>query len=146
MPEMDGLEVQDRLRARIGLRSSSLRLTAACRPVLGRSRLGRSTSWRNRSTTRFCWITFRRPCYNVEQRRQGSAAEFGVRTARLTPGEKAVLDMLVAGKSLKEIAIVRNVTVQTIWKHGRNILQKMGVENNQELVRRATRSAYSPRP
>jgi DNA-binding CsgD family transcriptional regulator len=54
--------------------------------------------------------------------------------------------MLVAGKSLKEIAIVRNVTVQTVWKHRRSVLQKMGVENDKELVRRATQSAYSPRP
>ncbi len=148
MPEMDGLEVQDRLRERgIGL------------PVIFVTAYG-SVPTCSRAFTAGAFHFLEKPVNDavlldhiqkallrdVEQRRQGSAAEFGVRTARLTPAEKAVLDMLVAGKSLKEIAIVRNVTVQTIWKHRRSILQKMGVENDKELVRRATQSAYSPRP
>jgi DNA-binding CsgD family transcriptional regulator len=50
--------------------------------------------------------------------------------------------MLIAGKSLKEIAIGSNVTVQTIWRHRLNIFQKMGVENDVELVRLATQCSY----
>ena len=42
--------------------------------------------------------------------------------------------MLIAGKSLKEIAAVSNVTVQTVWRHRVSILEKMGVQNDVELV------------
>ena len=71
----------------------------------------------------------------------GLRAEFAARMSQLTPREKEVLDLLISGKSLKEIANVRNVTVQTIWRHRLSILQKMGVENDLELVR----SRYSVR-
>ena len=54
--------------------------------------------------------------------------------------------MLVAGKTLKEIAAVSNVTVQTIWKHRLAIYKKMGVENDVELVRLATEWANERRP
>ncbi len=76
---------------------------------------------------------------DAEQQRQGSAQEFAARLSQLTPREKDVLDSLISGKSLKEIAIARNVTVQTIWRHRVSILEKMGVENSVELVRLASR-------
>jgi two-component system, LuxR family, response regulator FixJ len=78
---------------------------------------------------------FRALAINAEHRRQ---AEFAARVSQLTGSEKGVLDMLVAGKSLKQIAAVKNVTVQTIWKHYQSILQKVRVENDLELVRVAT--------
>ncbi|MGA2034464.1 MAG: response regulator [Thermoguttaceae bacterium] len=71
------------------------------------------------------------------QRAQGPAVEFAARMSQLTPKEKDVLDMLIAGKSLKEIAIASGVTVQTVWRHRFAVLQKMGVENDVELVRLA---------
>jgi two-component system, LuxR family, response regulator FixJ len=75
-----------------------------------------------------------------------SAAEFATRLSQLTPREKAVLDMLIAGKTLKEIAAAKSVTVQTIWKQRASILQKMGVENDVELVRVAMQWAHKRRP
>ena len=81
-----------------------------------------------------------------EQRRQGPAAELAARMNRLTPSEKDVLDMLIAGKTLKEIAAVNNVTVQTIWKHRLAIRKKMGVENDVELVRLAGEWADARHP
>jgi FixJ family two-component response regulator len=76
------------------------------------------------------------------RKRQASAADFDAGVEQLTPREKAVLDMLLSGKILKEIAIVNNVTVQTVWRHRRSIFKKMGVENDVELVRLATEAAY----
>ena len=75
---------------------------------------------------------------DAEQRRQGSAQEFAARMSQLTLREKEVMDGLISGKSLKEIAIASNVTVQTIWRHRVSILEKMGVENSVELVRLAS--------
>jgi FixJ family two-component response regulator len=76
------------------------------------------------------------------RKRPASAADFDAGVQQLTPREKAVLDMLLSGKILKEIAIVNDVTVQTIWRHRRSIFKKMGVENDVELVRLATQAAY----
>ena len=65
---------------------------------------------------------------------------------QLTPQEKKVLDLLISGKTLKEIAAVSNVTVQTIWKHRLAIYKKMRVESDVELVRLATQWANERRP
>ena len=56
----------------------------------------------------------------------------------LTPTETEVLEALIEGKSIKEIARARKVSVQTIWRHQMNIFQKIGVESHVELVRVAT--------
>jgi DNA-binding CsgD family transcriptional regulator len=45
-----------------------------------------------------------------------------------------VLELLVAGRSLKEIAAKRGVSVQSVWKHEQRILQKFAVQNEVELV------------
>jgi FixJ family two-component response regulator len=82
---------------------------------------------------------------DAEQRRQGSARQFAARLGQLTLREKDVLDGLISGKTLKEIAIASNVTVQTIWRHRVAILQKMGVENSVELVRLASRWEHERR-
>lgn len=81
-----------------------------------------------------------------QQKRLGGASEFGARLSQLTPREMEVLDLLISGKSLKEIAIAGNVTVQTIWRHRLSVLQKMGVEGDVELVRVATLWAHQQRP
>jgi FixJ family two-component response regulator len=70
---------------------------------------------------------------------QRIAADAAARISRLSPREKDVLQLLVAGKTLKEIAALSNVTVQTVWKQRQSIYGKMGVESDAELVRVATR-------
>ena len=82
---------------------------------------------------------------DAEQRRQGSAQKFAAHMSQLTLREKDVMDGLISGKSLKEIAIASNVTVQTIWRHRVSILEKMGVENSVELVRLASRWEHERR-
>ncbi len=56
------------------------------------------------------------------------------RLEQLTDTEREVCELLLAGKSLKEIAIARNVAVQTVWKQRVAILKKMGVETDVELA------------
>jgi two-component system, LuxR family, response regulator FixJ len=73
----------------------------------------------------------------AEVRRQREAAEVAQRMERLTRREKDVLGMLICGKSLKEIAAAHDVSVQTIWKQRSAIFHKMRVENEIELARLA---------
>jgi len=79
---------------------------------------------------------------DAERKRRGSSTEFTAHINQLTPTERHVLDLLIAGKSLKEIARARNVTVQTVWRHRASVLQKLGVTNDVELVRLAMQWSY----
>ena len=54
------------------------------------------------------------------------------------------MEMLISGKTLKEIAALSNVTVQTIWRHRAGIFQKLAVANEVALVRQATQWAHRP--
>jgi FixJ family two-component response regulator len=73
--------------------------------------------------------------HDSELRKQGNASLFALRANLLTPRERDVMGMLVLGKSLKEIATAKDVSVQTVWRHRVSILRKMGVENDVELAR-----------
>jgi FixJ family two-component response regulator len=75
---------------------------------------------------------------DADQRKPGSVTQYANRLSRLTPRELEVLDGLVVGKTLKEIATKQDVTVQTVWRHRGNIFLKMGVETEADLVRMAT--------
>jgi two-component system response regulator TtrR len=67
--------------------------------------------------------------------RRRAAGKVTDRLNQLTRRERAVLDMLLSGKSLKEIAALNDVTVQTVWKQRESIFRKMNVESEFELAR-----------
>jgi len=56
--------------------------------------------------------------------------------ATLTSREREVLDRLVEGRSLKQIAIEFGVSIQTAAKHRAKVLEKLNVANDIELVHR----------
>jgi len=58
-----------------------------------------------------------------------------VRLERLTAREREVLDLLVRGTTLKQVAIALEVSIQTAAKHRARILQKFEVNGDVELVR-----------
>jgi FixJ family two-component response regulator len=53
----------------------------------------------------------------------------------LTEREREVMDRLVAGRTVKQIATEFDVSIQTIAKHRTKLLEKLKVENDIELVR-----------
>jgi FixJ family two-component response regulator len=57
------------------------------------------------------------------------------RLARLTPREREVLELLVAGHTSKEIAAALHVSVRTVEGHRRMVLSKMQVSSATQLVR-----------
>lgn len=57
------------------------------------------------------------------------------RLARLTPREREVMELLVAGKTSKEVAGVMKVSVRTVEGHRRIVLSKMNVSSAAQLVR-----------
>ncbi len=72
----------------------------------------------------------------VEQR----AALKGERSAALTPRELEVLQMIVDGKSNKEIATALDLSANTVAVHRANIMNTLGIHKTAELVVYAIRA------
>ncbi len=70
------------------------------------------------------------------QRRQACAErpEIAAKIEQLTPREHEVMGLLVDGKTMKKIASELEISIQTCSKHRAKVLQKLGVENDVELV------------
>ena len=72
----------------------------------------------------------------VEQR----AVLKGERNAALTPRELEVLQMIVDGKSNKEIAVALDLSANTVAVHRANIMNTLGIHKTAELVVYAIRA------
>jgi len=59
--------------------------------------------------------------------------------ASLSDREYQVFQMLVAGRAVSEIASELNLSVKTVSTHKARLMEKMGIENQAELVRYALR-------
>jgi FixJ family two-component response regulator len=56
------------------------------------------------------------------------------RLAHLTPREREVMELLIAGKTSKEIAVAMNLSVRTVEGHRRMVFSKMHVSSAAQLV------------
>lgn len=140
MPDLDGLDVQQRLlesrkelpiifiTAHGDVPTCARALKAGAVDFLEKPVDGRELLEHIRAT-------LARERQQADRRR--AEAEVAARFNRLTPREKNVLDLLLAGKALKEIAALNDVTVQTVWKQREAIFRKLRVESEVELVRLA---------
>ena len=138
MPEMDGLELQERLLSREprlpiifvtghgdvphcaqALKAGAvdfLEKPVSCPVILERVRSALETDQQNR-------------------RIQVAQPEITVRIAQLTSREKEILRFLLKGESIKTIAAKLDIGIQTVAKHRARTLEKMQVQNEVELVR-----------
>jgi len=64
----------------------------------------------------------------------------GKRSAALTPRELEVLQMIVEGKSNKEIAAVLDLSANTVAVHRANMMDALGMHKTAELVVYAIRN------
>lgn len=67
--------------------------------------------------------------------KQVDKCDISAQRASLTPRELEVMDLLVEGKSVKQIACELGVGFPTAARHRTRVLEKMGVDNDVELVR-----------
>ncbi len=140
MPEIDGLALQQTLRER-KIRLPIIFITAyGDVPTCARAFRGGATDFLEKPVNDKVLLDHIERLIAQEEQDHGSSggACFGDRIPLLTPTETEVLDALIEGKSIKEIARARKVSVQTIWRHQMNIFYKVGVESQIELVRLAT--------
>jgi len=68
---------------------------------------------------------------------QNSAAEICERVVTLTPREREVFDLVVAGKQSKVIAHELGASPRTIEVHRGHLMNKLKAKSLQELVRMA---------
>jgi two-component system, LuxR family, response regulator FixJ len=67
------------------------------------------------------------------------------RLAQLTPREREVMELLVAGKTSKEIATALRVSIRTVEGHRRIVLAKTNVASAAQLVRVVLNARQPPR-
>lgn len=65
---------------------------------------------------------------------------------KLTPREREVLQLIVQGKSNKEIAVMLKLSVNTVSVHRANIMGQLGIHNTAELVVYAIRNGLAALP
>jgi RNA polymerase sigma factor (sigma-70 family) len=71
-----------------------------------------------------------------ENRQAGPASpELAAKIEKLTPREREVMDLLASGKTMKQIAMQLEISIQTCSKHRSRVLEKLGVDTDVELVR-----------
>ena len=74
--------------------------------------------------------------------RQQSGEQGGITSEFLTAREKEVLQFIGDGKTSKEIAGLLSITALTVNNHRRNIMRKLNVKRNVDLVKYAIQSGY----
>jgi RNA polymerase sigma factor (sigma-70 family) len=74
--------------------------------------------------------------HDAEMRQeQAWRTTFATRLARLTPREREVLDLVLAGRLNKEIALHLAISQRTVELHRRRIMQKLHAESAVDLAR-----------
>ena len=71
---------------------------------------------------------------NAAGRRAGEAVQQTLRRAPLTPRERDVVSLLVAGSSTRDIASRTGLTVSTVNTYLKRIFSKLGVHSRVELI------------
>ncbi|MBN1343435.1 MAG: response regulator transcription factor [Phycisphaerae bacterium] len=82
-------------------------------------------------------------CRSVESlRRRTQVLTIGRRAAELSPREREVMEMVVSGRSNKDIAGRLKLSTKTVETHRRNVMAKMQAGSVAELVRMAVLLEY----
>lgn len=66
-----------------------------------------------------------------------AAQEYGRRVSALTPREREVFDLIVAGKINKVIAYDLDISIKTVELHRKRVMEKMGAASLPHLLRMA---------
>jgi FixJ family two-component response regulator len=69
------------------------------------------------------------------QHRRDQESSVAARIEQLSPREREVMELIVAGKPMKLIATQLGISIQTCSKHRARVLDKLDVNNDVELVR-----------
>ncbi|MBK1716955.1 response regulator transcription factor [Thiocystis violacea] len=147
MPEIDGLEVQERLR-RGGVQLPIVFLTGhGSIPLSVRTLKAGAEDFLTKPVNATELLAAIRAALQRASAQQIEYVELETlrqRLASLTPREREVLDHVIAGKLNKRIAADLGTGEQTIKVHRGRLMRKMGVRSVVELARMAERLGRTP--
>jgi two-component system response regulator FixJ len=146
MPELDGLELQSRLRD-LGIRLPVIVLTAqgdvqtAVRAMKGGAIDFIEKPFSDEILLAAIEAALARDDPSGQDREAAGAAE---RIARLSPREREVLDALLAGRPNKVIAFDLGISVRTIEVHRARMMDRLGARQLSEAIRLAVMAKLAP--
>ena len=142
MPELDGLELQQRLTQQ-GILIPIIFLTGhGDIPMSVRAIKAGATDFLTKPVDAAALVRAVRAALQTAQTLRQTIVEtaaLAARLATLTPREREVMEHVVAGKLNKQIAADLGTGEQNIKLHRAHIMQKMAVESLADLVRAAER-------
>ena len=142
MPELDGLELQQRL-THLGILIPIIFLTGhGDIPMSVRAIKAGAADFLTKPVDAAALVRAVRAALQTAQNRRQTIAEtaaLAARLATLTPREREVMEHVVAGQLNKQIAADLGTGEQNIKLHRAHIMQKMAVESLADLVRAAER-------
>jgi FixJ family two-component response regulator len=149
MPELDGLELQQRLRHQ-GVQIPIIFLTGhGDIPMSVRAMKAGAADFLTKFVEGKVLVRAVRAALQIAQTRHQSAvknAALAARFAALTPREREVMEHVVAGKPNKQIASDLGVSESTIKIHRGRVMEKMNLQSVTDLVRAAERLGLGNQP
>jgi len=141
MPEMDGLQLQQRLLS-LAVQPPVIFVTAyGDVPKCAAAMKAGAVDFIEKPFNHEALLKLVRHALEEDRLRRGSMVdhpEIAARISTLTPREREVMSLLRAGKSIKAISAEFQIGFQTAAKHRSRVLEKLHVENEAELVRLLT--------
>jgi two-component system response regulator FixJ len=135
-----GLDVQDELRRRSGDRLLPILILTGHGNVQTsvRALKGGAVDFLQKPIPPNVLLERIRTAIEADRQKRAAATERSAvaeRLAHLTPREREVMELLIAGKTSKEIATALRVSVRTVEGHRRMVLSKTNVSSAAQLVR-----------
>jgi len=138
MPEMHGLELQEKLPSR-GAHLPIIFISGhGDVPNCAEAMKGGAIDFLEKPVDDKRILTLVRQAVERDHKRRRTIAnhsEIAARSERLTPRERDIVRHLHQGYSIKKIAAHFGISFQTVAKHRTRVLGKLGVTNEAELVR-----------
>ena len=138
MPEMDGLELLQALRARRSARPViMLRAYGEIPTAVKSMQLGAVDFLEKPVNHQYLLERVRKALAEDRRYREeyGDLEDLTARMATLTPREREVLKHIVQGQANKAIAWELGTSVRTIETHRANLMKKLGIKSVADLVR-----------
>jgi DNA-binding CsgD family transcriptional regulator len=88
-----------------------------------------------------CYILFRRKRWKLQLLLETQNANISVFGVNLSPREKEILEMLLSGKAIKEIAFGLGISYSGTNFHVKNLYTKLGIKNHTELLIKYSKSS-----
>ena len=144
MPGLDGLEVQQRLRARSAALPVVIVTGHGDIPMAVQAMREGAADFLEKPVSRDQLLESVARAIAGEGVGARERPDIGVRLEALTARERAVLEQLLMGRTNKTAARSLGISARTIEVHRRNVMAKMGAESLSHLVRMTLLAGLDP--